>query len=40
VLDEADHIIVLNHPDVVAGAIEQFLESPLADAFLRTKPSA
>jgi pimeloyl-ACP methyl ester carboxylesterase len=43
VLDEADHIIVLNHPDAVGGAIEQFLQGPLvemaASEFLRAKPS-
>jgi len=44
VLDEADHIIVLNHPDAVGGAIEQFLEGPLrkmaVSEFLGAKPSA
>ena len=44
VLDEADHILVLNHADAVGGAIEQFLEGRLAEMtaseFLRAKPSA
>ncbi len=43
VLNEADHIIVLNHPDAVGAAIQDFLEGPLANEvaaaeFLRTKP--
>jgi 3-oxoadipate enol-lactonase len=45
VLEEADHIVVLNHPDAVGTAIQEFLEGPLADEtaaaeFLRAKPPA
>ena len=45
VIDEADHIIVLNHPDAVGNAIEEFLTRPLADEaaaprLLRAKPRA
>ena len=45
VLDEADHIVVLNHPDAVGTAIQEFLDGPLADEaaaaeFLRAKPPA
>ena len=43
VIDEADHIVVLNHPDAVGTAIQAFLDGPLAEeaaaaAFLRAKP--
>jgi pimeloyl-ACP methyl ester carboxylesterase len=31
VIDEADHIIVLNHPDAVGNAIERFLTGSLVD---------
>jgi pimeloyl-ACP methyl ester carboxylesterase len=45
VFDAADHIIVLNHPDAVGGAIEQFLKDPPTDETvaperLRPKPPA
>ena len=39
VLEEADHIIVLNHPDAVGGAIEQFLEDPPTAEVVPTKES-
>jgi pimeloyl-ACP methyl ester carboxylesterase len=45
VLDEADHIIVLNHPDAFGGAIDEFLEARPAGAnktseLLRAQPAA